>query len=520
VNRRFDPGADFSNGPRHAIIDIGSNTVRLVIFGGADRAPTQLWNEKVTAKLGKELATRGRLAQDSVQLALDGLARYGVLLKGLGIEDVQCVATAAVRDASNGPQFLEEVRKLGLAPRLLSGEEEATFGAMGVMCAFPDAEGAVADLGGGSLELTEIGQDVISHAATLPLGTLRLAAMREGEPEKFAKQVAKALKGAGWSRKLGKPLYLVGGTFRTMAVYGLRREPGVLDDPHALTLAIPEAEALIRLVGKTPPDELRKVDGVSTMRSQKLPDAAALLQVLLDTLEPSALVFSSLGLREGLLYHRLAPVRRRQDPLLAGVAAFASPRGGNPELAARIAGWSARITTSQTPESMRLRLAATMLALASMQIEPNLRVPQALNWALHKRWLACDAAGRALIAAALLANTGHSRLPEELLALADPETLDEAKGWGLAIRLCRRIGANSLASVAGTALLREKKRLVLQFGERAAPLRNRGTEKDLAALAALLGLEPAIETVPDAALPLSAPVDLGPLAEMVMPLAG
>jgi exopolyphosphatase/guanosine-5'-triphosphate,3'-diphosphate pyrophosphatase len=211
-------------------------------------------------------------------------------------------------------------------------------------------------------------------------------------------------------------------------------------------------------------------------------------------------VFSSWGLREGRLYDRLDSAARARDPLLAGVATVAAPRGGPPTLATRIADWTADATprTARGPE--RVRLAATMLALASMQIEPNIRLRQAINWALYKRWMDLPDEGRAMIAAAVAANCGSTDLPKPLAALAGREALDEALCWGLAIRLARRLGGGSRSSLRNSALAVMKGKLVLQLGESHADLWAEHVEADLAALAARLGLKPAMDVVPNESL--------------------
>ncbi|HWU03235.1 MAG TPA: exopolyphosphatase, partial [Novosphingobium sp.] len=168
-----------------AIIDIGSNTVRMVIYAGPPRAPTVLFNEKVTARLGKGVAEDGRLSPKSRATALAALSRFALLLRLHGVRDVRTVATAAARDASDGAAFLDEVRALGLTPRLLSGEEEAIASAHGVLAGFPGARGIVGDLGGGSLELIDIDGTGCTHGVSLPLGTLRLPALRAEGPTKF-----------------------------------------------------------------------------------------------------------------------------------------------------------------------------------------------------------------------------------------------------------------------------------------------------------------------------------------------
>ena len=190
---------------KRAIIDIGSNTVRLVVYNGPPRAPVVILNEKVNARLGKDLGRTGAISDKSMRTALPALARFAELLKLLEVETVECVATAAARDASNGPRFLDAVRGFGLSPRLLSGEEEARASAMGVIAAFPGAHGVVADLGGGSLELVEVDRGTSGSGITLPFGTLRLADLRADGPARFAETVREGLERVAWHQGVDLP---------------------------------------------------------------------------------------------------------------------------------------------------------------------------------------------------------------------------------------------------------------------------------------------------------------------------
>lgn len=482
--------------PHRAVIDIGSNTVRLVIYGGAKRAPTVLLNEKVTARLGRELAQSGRMPAEATELALAGLRRFRRLLTDIDIPAVDVIATAAPRLAENGAAFLDQVAQCGLPATLLSGAEEARTSAMGVIGAFPGASGVVADLGGGSLELVEIDGDRTMHGVSLPLGTLILPALRAEGSAHFKRQVNKALKGEDWAHPIKRPLYMVGGTWRAFASCAMADARHPLTDSHGFELP---ADQALELAKRLPRSGLSKsaLSRIGQMRAEMLPDAAALLQILIAKLEPSRLVFSSWGLREGRLFEQLDSAAKAQDPLLAGVSSFTAPRGGPATLATQIAGWTVGGLPGGGLGSERVRLAATMLALASMQIEPNLRIRQGTNWALYKRWIGLDDTGRAMIAAALSANCGNTRLPAQLSRLAGSSLLDEAIGWGLAIRLARRIGAGSRRSLRNSALGVSGKHLMLYLGESHADLRAEHVEQDLAALAARIGLQPAIEIIPN-----------------------
>lgn len=501
--RRDDRNGAFAGStPERAIIDIGSNTVRLVVYGGAMRAPAVLINEKVTAKLGREIAATGRLADEAIALALRGLTRFALLLDDLGIKNVETVATAAVRDAANGPAFADQLHSLGLEPRVISGEEEGLLSAHGVIGAFPDARGVVADLGGGSLELVRVADGAASGASSLPLGTLRLPDHRKGGRAEMKKALDKAIRKAGWDLAENTPeqngaLYLVGGTWRAMAVYAMQARAYPLTDPHGFALDSGAMSDIIVGFDAAESEGVKSRPRISAMRAEKLPDAAVLLQALLARLNPERVVFSSWGLREGLLYDRLPAHTRAQDPLLAGIAAFAGQRGASPTLAARIAAWTLDAAPAREHGSERLRLAATMLALASMQIEPNIRLPQAINWALHKRWIGIDDQGRAMLAAAIAANGNQLDLPAAVRTLASEEALEEARRWGLALRLGRRLGAGSRRSLEVSRLGVENGALLLRLAHSHAALFGQPTEKDMKLLAGRLGLGWQVDIVPE-----------------------
>lgn len=478
-----------------AVIDIGSNTVRLVIYEGSPRAPRVVWNEKVAARLGRDLSASGRIPDEAAGEALGALARFALLIEDLDIGDVQTVATAATRDAENGTEFLAKVADLGLEPRLLSGEDEAEAAAMGTIGAFPGAHGVVADLGGGSLELVSVAEGACHDATSLPLGTLRLPALRAGSDKKFDKAVRAEIAKAGWAAAHPGPLYMVGGTWRALAAYAMRRRDFALTDPHGYMLDTASADKLAAEAMAASPEKLSEMSGISAMRAGYLPDAAALLRPLLDELQPEGLVFSSWGLREGLLFSRLEALQRAKDPLLTGVADFAEMHGASITHAAMLAAWSVELADGKgrSQGNERLRLASAQLASALHRVEPNLRYNHALEWALDKRWIGCNARCRAMLCAALIGSMGRSAIPDRLRSLASDDDLREAVTWGLGFKLARRLGAASQVSMISSALIRKKRRLILRLDPSRAPLGNYPVTKDLEILANFLGLEPRIK---------------------------
>lgn len=467
-----------------AIIDIGSNTVRLVVYGGPPRAPAVLLNEKVTARLGKSVAENGRLADKAMANVLGALARYRALIDFGGITRVDVVATAAVRDASNGAAFLDRVRAIGFAPRLLSGVEEAETSATGVIGAFPHARGIVGDLGGGSLELVDVADGATSHGVSLPLGSLRLPALRAQGDRTFVRKIGAMLAKADWVAEPNATLYLVGGSMRAFGRAAMVRMGWPLEDTHGFTLDATQALQLARQLSRRG-QVLKPIDGVSTSRLASIPDAAALIAVLLTKLQPGRIVFSSWGLREGVLFASLPHDVQVQDPLLAGVADFVASAGITMEAGRATARWMADVVP--LPDGP-IGLAAIMLCLAAGRVEPNLRRDLPTDWGLRKRWIGVSSEGRAMLAAALQGNAGKVPLPDILGQLAPPELLMQARGWGLAARLCRRFGAGSPAVLEGSKLRVENGQLAVQCEPAIAPLLQEGARRDLKALAAHLGL--------------------------------
>lgn len=280
---------------RHAIIDIGSNSVRLVVFG-PDREI--LYNDKILAGLGRGVVATGRIDREARALALSTLKRYAALLALIKPDQVRVVATAAVREAENGAEFLTAVRALGLPAELLSGEDEARGSAWGVLAHFPDARGVVADLGGGSLELARIGDHAVHECVSFPLGVLRIAAIRAEGRGRLRKAVKKALAPLDWTKQVaGQELYLVGGAWRALAKIEARLGK---HDP-AASFAPDEARRLKIYARRMGPDWLATLPGISAARAGQLEHAAALLAALVTELEPCSIMVTRAGLREGLV---------------------------------------------------------------------------------------------------------------------------------------------------------------------------------------------------------------------------
>lgn len=282
--------------PRHAIIDIGSNTIRLEVFGNS--VADVLYNDKLAAGLGRGVVARGRLDRRDMAAALGTLERFAALLKLIKPTTLRVVATAAVRDAANGAEFLDAVRALGLPAKLLSGEDEARASAHGVIVAHPGAAGLVADLGGGSLELARIGGDRAHQCTSFPLGVMRIAAIRAEGQGRLRKTLKDLVEPLAWARMQGgETLYLVGGAWRALGKFDAYLSGRMFTDP------IPgdDARALKAIVREYGPRRLAALPGISSARAAQLAHASALLSALVAETGAPTVQVSRTGLREGLL---------------------------------------------------------------------------------------------------------------------------------------------------------------------------------------------------------------------------
>lgn len=479
-------------GPR-GIVDIGSNSIRLVVFGGAARAPAVLYNEKIMAGLGRGVVEDGRLDPGTVAVALAGLERFAALLDGLPLASLRVVATAAVREAEDGAEFIEQVRALGLPAEILPGEDEAVASGMGVLSAMPEADGLVADMGGGSLELVRVADHAVRRRASFPLGALRVAAIRAKGQGRVRRTVQAALKDHEWlSECTGRPLYLVGGTWRTLARVHMHRAGFPLTVIGNYSFPPEDVEPLYADLKATDRGVLKAIPGIKPGRIPHLDDGAALLAALVAVLRPSRVVISAQGLREGLLHLALPEAERARDPLIEGVRFLTESQQQVPGYAEALDDWLGGVFADDRPALARLRSAACMLRGTGWTSNPEFRALSGEELALHGNWIGIDPAGRALMAAALVnAMSGDQPEPPILARLAPPADLARARAWGMAMRLAQRISGGGPGPLRATRLAFEGKTLVLTMPRQLDALVDATLERRLERLARALDRAPA-----------------------------
>ena len=478
------------------IVDIGSNSVRLVVYSGATRIPSIVFNEKVMAGLGREVATAGAIGGEAEARALKALERFRLLLGHMGVAESRVVATAAVREASNGPAFLDRVRAFGFDPRILSGEEEGRLAGQGVLSSIPGADGIGGDLGGGSLELVDVADGAVRRSVSLPLGVLRLDAVTAKGEAVFSRKIAKAVAQAGFADSAaGRPFYLVGGSWRALGRLDMALTNHPLPITHQYAMARDRPRVLAKALGRLDREAIREIPSISASRISSLPNANLLLGALVEALNPTRLVVSSFGIREGLLFEMLDAPTRRLDPLIEAAREAGAGLGRFAQHGTLLDAWIAP-AFDDGAGAARLRLAACLLGDIAWTAHPEFRAERGVDMALHGNWVGIDAPGRVMLAQALFCSFGgRCDLPyPRIAALCSAEEMKRASLWGYAMRLGQRLSGGVAAGLERSRLSREGGALRLIVDEDDSGLLGESVERRLKTLAGELGLRPETAT--------------------------
>jgi len=479
---------------RVGIVDIGSNTVRLVVYDAPLRLPVPIYNEKTTCALAKGLERTGRLNADGAEEAMRSLGRFTRLADAMGVERLELVATAAVRDATDGAAFVARVETAFALPvTVLSGPEEARLAALGLLSGVPDADGMLADIGGGSLDLVKLENGAFADYATVALGHLRLPEAADGRRAAAAEIVAERLSGVPWLGAVkGRTFYGVGGAWRTLARVFIDQTKYPLHVVDGFTLAADDAWRLAHLVGNLGADSLKRIPGVPRSRAASLPYAAMVLEYLLAASRASKLVFSSFGMREGRLLENLPEAVRRQDPLVAGATGMAERTGRFPVDADGIMAWLEPVLADLGDGERRLALAATLLSDIGWDEHPDYRAEHAYLRALRLPFAGLSHADRVFIGLAIFVRyngePGHP-LVTPVRPLLDDGRRRRARSVGLALRLAHTLTGSAPGLLGRTRLAVKGKRLLLKIPAEGEMFQSETVERRLRTLARSLGLQ-------------------------------
>jgi len=495
----LDPGAS----PREvAVIDIGSNSVRLVLYRVEGRAVWTVFNEKVLAGLGRDLRVSGRLSPEGVGLAMTALRRFAAVLEGVVPEAALVAATAAVRDAVDGQDFCDDVAgAAGLKVRVLSGPEEARYAALGAVAGAPDAMGVVADMGGASLELVRVAGGRIGDGVTLALGPFALARSDGFDVERLRQTAAERLKPAA-APFATEALYAVGGAWRSLAQVHMALSDYPLRVVHQYAMNAADALDVARLVARQSRASLDKLPGVSRKRAETLPYAALVLEGLIEQLGLKRVSFSAWGLREGLLFEHLGA--SDADPLLAGCTALGARQGVSPHLPAALEAWLAPVTAALPAlfgpaRDPVLTAAACRLADLGARLHPDHRVQLVFDQVLRSPIPGQTHRERAYLAAVLNGRYGGPEVtpePELVARLLDDDGRRRARALGQALRLACDLSGRSPQLLANAAIALDGEQLKLTASPGYADLLlGEQTRRRAKALAETLGLRLVLDGV-------------------------
>ena len=475
-----------------AIVDIGSNSVRIVIYESQTRAPSTLDNEKAICAIGRDMVSTGRLHTEGCALALRSLARFRYLADGLGIVARAAVATAAARDASNGADFVARAEAAWGAPvRVLSGEEEARLAAQGVVAGIPHAEGLVADLGGGSLDMVTVRNGTTGSAFTLPYGPLRLMDLARGDADKARDVVDKGLSQMPFRKSLeGSRIFAVGGIWRSLARVDMDEREYPLHVLQQYTMPRGRTLELCKLLSRQSKKSLDKIKVVSRRRLEAMPAGAIVLERLLVATGAKEVVVSAYGLREGLLFDRLGDDERAKDPLLEFAASVNQRMARHADFARELFRWSAPLFTDDTSELRRLREAAFYFADIGWRRHPDDRVMGAFRDVLNAPFAGADHRTRTLIATSIF----HRYSGDEEFPRDQPESvlLNEADAphalrIGLTARLGFWLSASAAPELANYRLRMTPTRIILEMPRRLEMNAGDAASKRVTSLAAAFG---------------------------------
>lgn len=489
------------HGPPIGVIDIGSNSVRLVVYEGLTRSPTPIFNEKTLCGLGREVQSTGLLAADAVGKALIALRRFRALCDVLLVGRLWVLATAACREASNGAEFIAEAERICRTPvDVLSGKREAELSALGVVSGMHGPDGLVGDLGGGSLELMDVKGVNTRRGVTLPLGGLALQDASARSIKKADKIVKAALQGVPMLRAgAGRSFYAVGGTWRALARLHMWQTGYPLHVTHGYAVPARETFEFTRLVHRVNTEMLSWIEVVSDARRPLLAYGALVLEHVVRVAKPKEIVFSALGVREGLLFSQLGMRARGRDPLIVAAGELNTLRSRSPEHGEELARWFARFMASsgleETAEEKRLAHAACLLADIGWRAHPDYRGEQSLNIIAHAGFVGVDHPGRVFIALSVyFRHVGliDDELSPRIRELASSRIIDRARVLGAAMRVAYLVSAAMPGVLPRTPLKVERGKLTLRLPADLAALAGDRVFARLRQLARLIGREPAM----------------------------
>ena len=489
MNEFFNKDYAFSRNRigRIGVIDIGSNSIRLVVFGGFSRSPTYFFNEKVLCGLGKGLNDENKLNPLGKEKALKAIKRFMAISKKMNLTELVGVATAAVRNANDGVSFIKTVeRETDLKLHVVSGREEAEFSANGVLLGWPDAHGVVCDIGGGSLELADVGFGKVGFCETSDLGALVLSDFQGSmlQLDTFIKSSVEKL--CLNSNVCSKNIYLVGGSFRAFAKLDMALSSYPLRVLHEYKISATQAKKTASWIVDHDIDELFKLTGLSKERLTLLPMAARVLNELINVLKPEQVYFSSYGLREGILFYHMPKEIKKLDPLIEACRYQEQSSARFPGFGTRLYEWILPIFSNLDEESLKLYRAACLLHDTTWKAHPDYRAEMSFETVTRANLGGIDHKGRIFLAVALMSRykkISFSKNIEGPIQILSASRSEAAIILGRAMRLGAMVSGTSISNLEKCKLFLRNKTIFLVLKKSGSNLAADTVERRLKTLA-------------------------------------
>ncbi len=478
---------------RVGVVDVGSNSVRLVVFDGAARSPAYFYNEKVMAGLGQGLAETNRLNPRGRERALSALKRFAALAKGMELPTMTCVATAAVREAEDGPEFQRQVEaETGLKLWVIDGQEEARLSAQGVLLGWPEAEGLVCDIGGNSMELAEVSDGKVGRRVTSPLGPFQLQQIAGGKKglHDFIERTMEDL-----AAQIGthhERIYLVGGSWRAIARLDMERRGYPMTVLHEYRMGPQSVLQTVQWIARSKMEDLRAKTGTSAARMDLVPLASQVLRQLVLTFHPKEIDVSAYGIREGLLYEQMPERLRARDPLIEACRHAERTMARIPGFGKKLYNFLLPLYANVSEERLRLVKAACLWHDTTWRAHPDYRAEVCFDNATRANLGGLSHAERVFLGVALLHRYKNSRAGssmEPLFALLTDQQIRDAEVLGKAMRFGAMFSIKSPED-AGRLLWRPKKKVLqLTLNPEAEALVGEVAQARFSSLAQSLGSE-------------------------------
>lgn len=477
-----------------AVIDIGSNSVRLVVYDELKRSPVSIFNEKALCGLAKNMAKSNHLNKKGVVSAKKAIARFVLICKMMHVKKINLFATSAVRDAHDGKQFVDDICKHhNINIEIISGEREAYLAGSGIVSSFVDAKGVVGDLGGGSLELIPVENNQVLNGESHPIGPLRFSLQQYKSNELWDKIKSRLDQSNVLPSLKGKTFYAVGGAFRNIAKLHMHRIKYPLRVVHGYSITREEFLETLRVVSRMPESSLSKFPDLSKKRLEFLPFAAKMMEIVVTKSMPKNIVFSASGVREGYLFDSLSKNKRQDDVLISGCEDMIKRINRNPDYGKEVYDWLIPLFGELKDSDKHIVRAACILSEISCFEHTEYRGEMAYRRILDSSLQGLSHKERVFLAAILYSRycfTVSSKDLGSIYSILSPSRKHVAKIIGNAIRLGKNISGSSLGVLTESTIRTTRTKLILKINDPFSSLKGETVMKRLTQLSNILDLKP------------------------------